>query len=873
MNIKHIVTSLLLSICIILSLIQSSTLSIQNNFELVWMPSNDGLNAGVITDIVLDEGQDLLWASTTRAGVYRKKTSNGTWESVNIGLSNQYVRCLLLTPMGLFAGTEDFVYFWNEGTRTWNALSEQHKNTSVNALTWLDYQDKAIILASSNQGLFRSEDYGLNWTKIPTTNQHYKITSFAQTKSQKGYVLASAEGRWILVSTDAGLSWKKASEKPLITEAQTLHIDINDNKVWYAGTSQQGVLRSVDQGQNWLHQNKNLENIYVSKIVQNPINAEIWISTYDGLFYTKPESMDWKSYTKLPFNTQLNTFCFDLAQQRVYVGTHGDSVYYSNMAQGSWHRLNENMHNAHIRVLKSSKDGRYLYAATWGSGLFRSSNQGKSWTAINNGLSNPLLLCIEDKGDGSLYAGTFNGGVFVSRNAGETWVKITAPTIFSSYIYSMAFDPLDHQRLYLGTHEGVYRSVNNGETWSKMGPGTIDQPVGNINSIAINPKDPSQIFVATNASGIYKSSDGSDTWISSSLGLSNQHVTTILYHPDKSSTLYASTFGSGVFRSTDSGTSWQEMNQGLTNKTVYSIFVENNRPDVLYASTDAGLFRTLPGSTQWELFGNGLEGVPVRDVFVDTKKNINVAGSYGNGCFLLHQMPPPPQLLEPKNNSETISLRPTMIWKEPLYYLEPVFYTIQVSDKENFSEIRYEHKGISGDQFIIPRDLLQKHRSYYWRVRSEIASGGGRWSEKFQLHLVTVIVLRINQAMMKVDNSDREVDPGRGTAPLIRNNRTFLPIRSVIESVGGSIEWEESTRTVSIKLAQNSIDLIIDSAEAKVNGKTQLIDSADPKVSPFIQNGRTMLPLRFVGESTNMRVEWQAETQTISLVYPNIKHG
>jgi photosystem II stability/assembly factor-like uncharacterized protein len=873
MNKKHIATGLILSICIILNLINPSALSSQNTIELLWKPSNEGLNAGIITDIVIDEEQDILWASTIRAGIYRKPMASNFWESTNTGLSNHYVHCLLISPIGLFAGTDDFIFIWDGEINSWKALDIEATNISVNTMIWMNYQNKDILIAASNKGLYRSEDHGLSWSKISTANQVYKISSFAQTKSKQGYVIASAEGRWLLVSENAGISWNRVSEKPLPTEIQTLHIDINNIKVWYAGTSQQGILKSTDQGQNWIHQNKNLENIYVSKIIQNPINAELWISTFDGLFYTKPDSMDWISYQKLPFNTQVNTFSIDFSKQKVFVGTQGDSVYHSDFKDRIWHKLNENMHNAHIRVLKASIDGRFLYSATWGSGLFRSSDQGKSWSSINNGLTNPLVLCIEDKGDGTLYAGTLNGGVFKSSNAGESWDRIIAPTLFSSYIYSIAFDPLNNKRIYLGTHEGVYRSVNNGETWSKMGPGNIDQPVGNINSIAINPNDPKQIFAATNATGVYKSSDGSDTWINSSLGLPNNHITSILFHPEKSNTLYVSTFGSGVFRSNDSGASWHDINQDLNNKTVYSLFIDKNRPDVLFASTDSGLYRTLPGSTQWELFGEGLRGIPVRDAFVDSKKSIFLAGTYGNGCFLLHQMPPPPQLLEPKNNSESITLRPTMIWKEPLYYLEPVFYTIQVAEDEGFSKILYEHKGISGDQFIIPRDLLQKHRSYYWRVRSEIASGGGRWSDPYQIHLVTMIILRINQATMKVDNIEKEIDPGRGTVPLIRNNRTFLPIRTIIESVGGSIAWEESTRTVTIRLAQTIIELIIDKAEAKVNGKSQLIDPADSKVSPFVQNGRTMLPLRFVGEATNMRIEWQAETQTITLIYPDLKNG
>ena len=659
MNTKN-VASLLLSICILLSIVNPMAQSSQNTSELLWLSSNEGLNAGIITDLVLDEEQKTLWASTIRGGVFLKQKDSKSWEPANKGLENYYVHCLLLSPVGLFAGTDDFIYIWNEEGNSWKALNIESDNTSVSAMAWANFQNKTILIAGTSKGLFRSEDHGLSWQKIATGNQTFHVNSFAQTKSKPGFILASAVGRWALISEDAGKTWKKASEIPLTTEIQTLHIDINNSSIWYAGTSQQGIFRTIDQGQNWSHQNKNLDNIYVSKIIQSPITSELWISTFDGLFYTKPQDMDWISYSKLPFNTQLNTFTIDFDTNTVFVGTQGDSVYSSNMRSKTWQSLNDNMHNAHLRVVKSSLDGRYLYAATWGTGIFRSSDQGKSWLAINNGLSNPLVLCVEDKGNGELYAGTFNDGAFKSRNAGESWERITSTTLFSKYIYSIAFDPLNNKRIYFGTQDGVYRSVNDGENWSKMGPGSFDQPVGNITSIAINPKDPTQIFIATNASGIFMSNDGADTWTSASIGLGNNNITSIIFHPEKSNIIYASTFGSGVFRSTDSGASWQEMNQNLNNKTIYSIFIENNKTDIVYAASDSGIYRTLPGSTQWEIFGNGLDRTSVRDVFVDTRKNSYLVGTYGSGCYLLHQMPPPPQLLEPKSDSEIISLRPTL---------------------------------------------------------------------------------------------------------------------------------------------------------------------------------------------------------------------
>lgn len=53
----------------------------------------------------------------------------------------------------------------------------------------------------------------------------------------------------------------------------------------------------------------------------------------------------------------------------------------------------------------------------------------------------------------------------------------------------------------------------------------------------------------------------------------------------------------------------------------------------------------------------------------------------------------------------------------------------------------------------------------------------------------TIIILQIDNPNMTVNNETAEIDPGRGTVPVIINDRTLLPVRGVIEAAGGSISW------------------------------------------------------------------------------------
>jgi len=104
------------------------------------------------------------------------------------------------------------------------------------------------------------------------------------------------------------------------------------------------------------------------------------------------------------------------------------------------------------------------------------------------------------------------------------------------------------------------------------------------------------------------------------------------------------------------------------------------------------------------------------------------------------------------------------------------------------------------------------------------------------------------------------------THPLIRQDRTFLPIRFVIDPIGAFLSWEGHERKVVIEIENKKIELWIDKPMAKVNGIDTPIDT-DPEVMPFILQGRTMLPIRFIAENLGAQVNWDAETKEIEIIW------
>jgi len=130
-----------------------------------------------------------------------------------------------------------------------------------------------------------------------------------------------------------------------------------------------------------------------------------------------------------------------------------------------------------------------------------------------------------------------------------------------------------------------------------------------------------------------------------------------------------------------------------------------------------------------------------------------------------------------------------------------------------------------------------------------------------------VIVLQIDNPNMTVNGNSLEIDPGRGTKPIIKNSRTLVPIRAIVEALGGSVLWDSTTKKVTINLGSNTIELWINKNTAVVNGISTLIDPSNSNVVPEIINSRTMIPLRFVTENLGCTVKWDGTTKTITIRY------
>jgi DNA-binding beta-propeller fold protein YncE len=99
------------------------------------------------------------------------------------------------------------------------------------------------------------------------------------------------------------------------------------------------------------------------------------------------------------------------------------------------------------------------------------------------------------------------------------------------------------------------------------------------------------------------------------------------------------------------------------------------------------------------------------------------------------------------------------------------------------------------------------------------------------------------------------------------SGRTVVPLRAIAEAIGATVTFQAKEQRIDILKDALLIQLWIGKPKALVNSKEVDIDTQSP-ISPMIVKGRTFLPLRFIAETFEFKVDWDPKTQGITLTYP-----
>lgn len=393
----------------------------------------------------------------------------------------------------------------------------------------------------------------------------------------------------------------------------------------------------------------------------------------------------------------------------------------------------------------------------------------------------------------------------VKAEGNDQWVKL-----YGGPIWSLAIDPTNTQVIYAGlaVGGGMFKSTDGGTSWSKMNMNLGLTSANIVNSIAIDPKNTDIIYIATYG-GVYKSTDGgmSWTWITESISRGEFIIQCIAIDPTNTQVIYAGAGeDKGVYKSIDGGISWTQINKGFTGA---------------FRSQDVYSLVIDPTNTNI-VYAGTVDGVyKLVTAFTITA----TAGSGGT-------ISPSGTITVNSGDSKIFTIIPNSGYKISL---------LKVDGASKGSISSYTFVNITSNHTI---------EAIFEKI---VVPPSQR-----------VIILQIGKSTFTVNGGIRTLD----SPPIIKNNRTLLPIRAIIESLGGTVSWDATERKVTVILGSNTIELWIGKNTAKVNGGYTPIDSTNSKVVPEIINSRTMLPLRFVTENVGATVDWDGTTKTITITYP-----
>lgn len=586
-----------------------------------WSNYDTGLIGAPASFVFFDPRLNGLAYAVSGGSVWRSTDSGETWQP----RSDLGTGIVKLMPDGtddgaLIAATNAGLHTSDDAAATWSELSL--KGLPVETLEIPVVQPQRVYTTIDQGPLLLSRNEGAQWgmagTDYPRANTMglsvdprdplQLLTALQFFQPELGMYSSHAE---ILHSADGGASWQSAYNAAVLIH--TLKRCPSNPDVILAGT-QQGVLRSRDNGESWTL-------IPIASQTQGTIGVTIdphdcddfyALQANDGPVHTRDGGASFSAPLVAGLQlTATGSFPGTLAidpqdAKHLILSTHG-GFYASHDAGEHWAPLPIMLFMNTIALAVSPQRPSEVWLATWGQGVWKRSSSDTDWEhiSIERLPRDYLNSFVVDPHSSRVLAGA-NGALF--SEDGETFRELNT----HSSTMDAAFDPSDPNIIYLTTQiSGIYKSSDAGQSWqqanSNLPTWRTTHSLGiDTRAIAINPARPAQLFLATNGRGIYRSDDAAATW-TQVLDSPEVAVCLTLVAAEDAQTpprLYACL--SGVSMSDDGGQTWRQLSQGLPELSTAQI-VHDAVSGRLYVTTSRGVFVLDPNAESWRPLDPGCD--------------------------------------------------------------------------------------------------------------------------------------------------------------------------------------------------------------------------------------------------------------------------
>lgn len=309
----------------------------------------------------------------------------------------------------------------------------------------------------------------------------------------------------------------------------------------------------------------NQQSEAIVSIALHPTNASIlYVATNDAVYKSRDAGASWERFPSFSARRVTTVAIDPQLPATIYAGTMGDAVYKSPDGGQHWlpHNVGLKEHVSFVnQFVFHPADNEQVYSATT-VGAYYTKDGGREWEERMAGMKEVHIvvsIAINHKEPRVLYAGT-TGGIYRSDDGAASWKKVNNGLIPDSELMAamalgvnaIVLDPVNPDIVYAGTTKGFFRTANKGVQWERIGQ-SLPDPF--VSSIMIHPTEPSLLYIG-GPGGVWKSSDSGKTWHTTNQGLTTLNVRALAMAPTDSQVLYAGTNGSGLYRSTNGGDSW-----------------------------------------------------------------------------------------------------------------------------------------------------------------------------------------------------------------------------------------------------------------------------------------------------------------------------
>lgn len=458
--------------------------------ENVLFISHDG---GLTSDMVRDSigffyfgSSELFFNPRNADTVYTSNfisTDGGkTWRRMMLsGLS------LAINPLNtkrIFMSSGKQLLVSNNAGETWTSLYT-FKN-SVTAIA-LAPTDTSILYASANDSvpsIYKSTNSGVSWVPTALQVDDFKRIIINPKDANVVYVLLIED---FYKTSDGGKTWTLIFSQMNSTPDRFNDIALNpiDTGIVYIATGDYfrgfvgHVHKSTNGGTTWSTVDAGLPkdlNRFIYHIEINPLSPdELFVGTYGfGVFKTSNGGMEWT---------------------------------WSNITKPSI-----------LDISIDEANAGHIYAGTYDEGLVKTTNGGASWSPVDFGVPQTVQtffrqIRFHPTNNQIAYATGGPYGLLKSTNGGLSWQQTTLKGSFDTWAWSIAIHPTTPETLYVGQtgwlSRDLYRSINGGAAWENL---QLIQSTASIEKILIDKRFPNIIYVCAADQGFFKSTDKGNTW-------------------------------------------------------------------------------------------------------------------------------------------------------------------------------------------------------------------------------------------------------------------------------------------------------------------------------------------------------------------------